>query len=275
MPGATRGPLPWDARFPGRHRALAALFGDLEPLPRAWPDPRALNALLARGGGTAVTAGGVPVRAVPGIALGGGDWERRLATTGEIPVRQGSWHDLFNLLAWRAFPRTKAAVNGAHLEALVHEAEGRRGPRRDALAAFDEDGLVVACEDDDLEALVRDFRWRELFVDHRDAACARLHALVFGHALCEKLLAPFKGITGKALFVAVPPGFGRLPPSEQRALADRIAAPQVAGLISPQALAPLPVLGLPGWWPGNEDPAFYDDPAVFRPGRRVRGADPG
>ncbi|MFP5413283.1 MAG: DUF3025 domain-containing protein, partial [Gammaproteobacteria bacterium] len=27
-------------------------------------------------------------------------------------------------------------------------------------------------------------------------------------------------------------------------------------------------LGIPGWWPGNEDPAFYNDASVFRPGRR-------
>jgi len=29
---------------------------------------------------------------------------------------------------------------------------------------------------------------------------------------------------------------------------------------------PLPVLGVPGWWPANDDLAFYDDPAVFRRG---------
>jgi hypothetical protein len=25
------------------------------------------------------------------------------------------------------------------------------------------------------------------------------------------------------------------------------------------------VLGVPGWWPANQDPAFYRDAAVFRP----------
>ena len=28
---------------------------------------------------------------------------------------------------------------------------------------------------------------------------------------------------------------------------------------------PLPVLGVPGWWRDNGDPAFYADAAVFRP----------
>ena len=30
---------------------------------------------------------------------------------------------------------------------------------------------------------------------------------------------------------------------------------------------PLPVLGIPGWWPENEKEDFYDDAAVFRPAR--------
>ena len=32
--------------------------------------------------------------------------------------------------------------------------------------------------------------------------------------------------------------------------------------------APLPVLGVPGWWPANESPAFYDDATVFRQAAR-------
>ncbi|WP_236903919.1 DUF3025 domain-containing protein [Comamonas serinivorans] len=32
--------------------------------------------------------------------------------------------------------------------------------------------------------------------------------------------------------------------------------------------APLPILGVPGWWAGNREPGFYDDATVFRPARR-------
>jgi hypothetical protein len=28
---------------------------------------------------------------------------------------------------------------------------------------------------------------------------------------------------------------------------------------------PLPILGIPGWWPANKIKAFYDDAEVFRP----------
>ena len=36
---------------------------------------------------------------------------------------------------------------------------------------------------------------------------------------------------------------------------------------SAKPFLPLPVLGVPGWWPANENPGFYDDADVFRPAR--------
>ena len=41
-----------------------------------------------------------------------------------------------------------------------------------------------------------------------------------------------------------------------------------------RAHTPLPVLGLPGWWPANEAPAFYADPQVFRPARVLSACTP-
>jgi hypothetical protein len=43
----------------------------------------------------------------------------------------------------------------------------------------------------------------------------------------------------------------------------------LAAGLTPQQLAakphlPLPVLGVPGWWPDNEQAGFYDDRSVFR-----------
>jgi hypothetical protein len=38
----------------------------------------------------------------------------------------------------------------------------------------------------------------------------------------------------------------------------------------------LPVLGVPGWCPGNEDFSFYDDALVFRLAPKIAGsATPG
>ncbi|HZY15608.1 MAG TPA: DUF3025 domain-containing protein, partial [Ramlibacter sp.] len=44
-------------------------------------------------------------------------------------------------------------------------------------------------------------------------------------------------------------------------LAAQCSAPALAA----KPFTPLPVLGIPGWWAGNEDFSFYDDPLVFRP----------
>ena len=40
-------------------------------------------------------------------------------------------------------------------------------------------------------------------------------------------------------------------------------------LATPAALHPLPMLGIPGVVPENENPAYYDDASQFRPGRRA------
>ena len=50
-----------------------------------------------------------------------------------------------------------------------------------------------------------------------------------------------------------------------RSVADYFAQPQA--LDSTHALAPLPILGVPGWEAANERESFYDDVSVFRPGR--------
>lgn len=194
-----------------------------------------------------------------------------MARDASLGVRLGGWHDLFNVFAWSAWPVSKATLNERHVAELDLEAGGRRSPVRDALTGLDEDGVVIAVADPALEALVRGFQWKELFWTRRRELAAGLHVFVFGHALAEKLLSPFVGVTGKATFVAVDVNFGIAPFDAQRAQLDEAVA---AALRRPDRfrsgaeLAPLPVLGLPGWWPDGEDERFYDDLDYFRPGRR-------
>ena len=47
-----------------------------------------------------------------------------------------------------------------------------------------------------------------------------------------------------------------------------LAARLTAADLATKPFTPLPVLGVPGWWPANQDPVYYDDATVFRP-RRV------
>jgi hypothetical protein len=54
-------------------------------------------------------------------------------------------------------------------------------------------------------------------------------------------------------------------------LAALVADPQA--IQSTRQLAPLPVLGIPGWCAENAQAAYYDDTEYFRPGRSGRQRD--
>lgn len=215
------------------------------------PDHAALNAAAERAG--LRTERGCPVRFVP-PAAGDPYYEVHLYETGQVQTRPGNRHDLFNALCWLAFPRTKARINALHAAAIPREG-GRRGRLRDLLTILDEGGALVACADAELIALMREFRWKALFWDERARACASMRFLVLGHATLEQALAPWPGITCKALIV------------DPAGDADVQAAAWLARLpadASPRLLAPLPVFGFPGWLRDGERAAFYDDRRYFR-----------
>jgi hypothetical protein len=247
-----------------RFAALHALLAQL-PAERA-PSLDELNALAASRG--LVNAAGRPVRFVR--AEGPLDYETHVHATGEVPTRDATWHDRFNALAWLAFPAAKAAINRLH---AAHRAEGAqgRGTARDVLTLFDEDGLLMATADTQLADLLRGFRWRELFVQRRADVRRDARFLGFGHALHEKLLAPFRGLTAKVVVVEVDRASLDGPAAALVAKVDASLAAMLDSatlLASTRSLAPLPVQGIPGWWEANEDPAFYDDAGQFRSGRR-------
>jgi hypothetical protein len=264
---AALGASPW---FVAVHPWLARLPADRPP---SLAD---LNALARERG--ARTGGGAPLAFVPPDPSGTGfdaQYEVRVFRTGEVPTRTEGWHDLFNALAWLAFPRTKAVLNRIHHDELVRRpASGARGTARDVVTLFDEGGVIVGCAEPSLARLVEGFRWKELFWARRADAIAMMRFFVFGHAILERALAPYKGVTAKALVLEVAPEALALSSAALADLLDGRAADHFAqpgALASTRALHPLPVLGIPGWAPENGDPAFYDDAEVFRPGRG-RGA---
>jgi hypothetical protein len=254
-------------------------FAAVRPLVARLPQERFpslddLNALARERG--VRTGGELPLTFVPAAASGkglDGQYEVRVFRTGEVPTRSDGWHDLFNALAWLAFPRTKATLNRIHHAELVRRwGAPTRGTARDVATLFDEGGVVVACAAPALARLLAEFRWKELFWARRDEAVAGMRFFVFGHAILEKSLAPHKDVTAKALVIDVAPGALAFPSAALVDLLDARAADHFArpgALDSTRGLAPLPVLGIPGWTAGNVDPSYYDDETVFRPGRRA------
>lgn len=196
-------------------------------------------------------AGGAPVHAALGHArfepagAPAAGYEHHVATTGRVPTRHNA-HDLFNGLVWLRHPAFKAALNQAHV-AAPPAPPGRRGPLRDALTLLDESGLLLTAPAP-LQAALRRHDWHAAFIDGR-SLWRQAQAQVVGHALLEKLLQPRKPLCARVLFV------------------DDIDAPGLPADLTPAALPPLPVLGIPGWWPPNEEEGFYADEQVFRPKR--------
>jgi len=237
-----------------------------------WPGRAALQLRIDAAG--LGVASGRPLRLVePG---GPQPYERRLHQTGELEYRERNWHDWFNLMVWFMFSRAKAALNARHCAAWNDAGGGGCGAVRDSLTLFDESGVVVLADDARLLELIRGFEWKALFWGRRADCMTRLRVLPFGHALCEKALAPYRGITGHALLCAVQPGTLALDGTALLAALDTELAQRIAdplAMASTRDLSPLPLLGIPGWCPDNADPSYYDDTRQFRQGRRQRAAE--
>ncbi|HXS53561.1 MAG TPA: DUF3025 domain-containing protein [Usitatibacter sp.] len=251
--------------FAPLHPAIARLPAD------RWPT----HADLCAAASGIETASGKPLRFVAAGALDPGSrpYELHIDATGEVETRERNWHDLFNALSWIAYPRAKASLNRQHAAILREggEAEAReRGPERDALTLFDEGGVIVASSSPALLRLIVEHEWKELFWKRRADLDAGVRFLAFGHALWEKLLDPYVGITAKTVFVPVDELFFMLPVEAQAERADALAAAHFADRArfrSARSMAPLPVLGIPGWDERAQSESFYEDTEYFRPRR--------
>ena len=190
-------------------------------------------------------------------------YETGIARTGRVPTR-ANLHDFFNALTFLRFPEAKARLNQLQSAAMVRDGVGAvRGSVRDAATLIDENGVLVVTERADIVKALRAHDWAWLFKDSRAAWPTEVGVIVFGHALLQKLVQPYKAITAHAVHVALPP----VSPIQR---IDRQMAATLDERLSSGDLMPLPVLGIPGWWTQNENPDFYSDHAVFRPAKMRR-----
>jgi hypothetical protein len=231
---------PWLAawRQPGERVAAASAAG--------LTLPHALNA-----------QGGAPVRFTGPAALPQGHaYEAHIFATRTCPTRE-NLHDFFNGLAWLKFPLAKARLNALQAMEIAQGAVGGvRGPVRDAITLFDENGALLDAPPALWEALIaRD--WKRLFVDLRPL-WAQAQVLVVGHALLEKLAQPRKALTAHIWH-------SQCPLSSHADADEWLASELTAERLRTKPFVTLPVLGIPGWCQGNDDESFYDDLRVFRP----------
>ncbi|MFD2754681.1 DUF3025 domain-containing protein [Comamonas terrae] len=207
---------------------------------------------------------------VPQGALPPGQaYEAFIRAERRIPTRD-NLHDFFNGLIWLHWPVLKQHLNAMQAAAIVQQGVGaQRGPLRDAITVLDENGALLLAPQRLCEAL-RHRRWHALFVELRPL-WAQACVLPIGHALLEKLVAPRKPITAHVICVAREAAGV---PQEGAALDAWLSASAHAGAcnLAAKPYLPLPVLGIPGWWPENENFSFYDDSLVFRAPRTTQAA---
>lgn len=221
-----------------------------------------LNALSCEAG--IKSGSGAPLRFV---ASGSSStpYEQQVFERGEVPTRADNWHDFYNALCWLAWPKTKAALNARHVK---HLQPGTRGAVRDAATQFDECGLIVLHANPTLPQALIDHQWHEVFWCERRAVQTQMRCLVVGHALYERLHAPYMGLCGKAVYLEVTQALIDAPIDDQTAAADAQLAAHLASdafCASPRMLHPLPLLGIPGVTPDNEREEYYLDQRQFRP----------
>jgi hypothetical protein len=240
--------IDWNAPWLADWRAVG------EPIARQvaadMPQPEALS-----------VASCAPVRFVPQVDLPEGQaYEDFIFATGQVPTREGL-HDFFNALCWMHFPHAKKRLNQLQAREIARAGVGQvRGPVRDAATVFDENALLIQTSDSVWSALT-EHRWIDAFVGfRREWAHTRLWA--FGHAALEKAVQPYKSIT--VHLWRVPQGVA------QAELDAWLAQDLTPEKLARKPFSPLPLLGVPGWWLANEDPAFYADASVFRPRRSPR-----
>ena len=249
--------------------------------PAIWPSLANYQALLERRPQPILSANSKALQVVAQTENKNQDWQQayepRIYLQGALQTRLESWHDCFNLLVWASFPAAKAALNARQYALLAARAtahaKAERSPQQDVLTQFDESGVVVLCADPALSELLRSFQWKTLFWEQRAAVCAQMRCLLFGHGLMEKALAPYPGLTGKGVILPVERDFFTQALALQVAQTDaRLACHLRREKLwqHPQDLAPVPILGFPGFTAENAQAAYYDDQRYFRPGRGIK-----
>lgn len=190
-------------------------------------------------------------------------YEERIFLHGIIATRN-NWHDYFNALVWKRFPHIKSALNAIHHQEMIKQSGSQRSRKRDLLTLFDECGVIIIADQPVLD-MIKNHQWQELFVENKELwLTGEIQVITFGHAMFEKYIQPYIGMTAQALLFS----------SEQfntnkiTDIDDHIGQCLVNNTLlqSKAELSPLPILGIPDWH-DDQDQQFYANTQYFRPKR--------
>lgn len=262
----------WQADF----FKITPIFNDLKSLLGQqrwdnWPTCDELNKLLPSG---LANYQGKPLTLVEQtdeLLSDGVYYEQRIFEQGVVPTRAANWHDFFNALIFLLFPKTKKEMNRLHVEHMAKYGNQKRSSCRDAITLLDECGVIIAYTDNEIMDQLTNHHWQASFIENRHLWNQKVSATIIGHANYEKALNPYIGFTGKALYLKVTSDFFKFNFWDKYAHLDTLLAQQLAQRLQDNSqLYPLPILGIPGWWPANENAEFYDNSQYFRAKRRIK-----
>jgi hypothetical protein len=221
-------------------------------------------------------ASGMPIQFVFQQMLPAGvAYESFIFDTGQVPTRE-NLHDFFNALIWLAYPAVKQRLNKLQADEIAEasatpvRASGSmgRGKLRDAATIFDENAAFFVSESEEILEGLRSHEWEKVFLEQRHFFESRCEVLLFGHALLEKLVVPFKGITAHACCFHVGRDYFHMaPPARREKISSILVARSLGRGLNRSIFNALPVAGVPGWWEGQTKD-FYLDKSVFRPKTR-------
>lgn len=220
--------IEWDQPWFDHVRVIGKLIS--EQIAETTQTDSSLPTVLNRHTGTLQNTRGCALHFVPQQALPKNQaYETCIYETGNIPTRN-NLHDFFNALIWLSFPFTKAILNQHQAQIIALHGSSRSGQRtRDLVTVFDENGLILLnyeaeaaqlpqANKDSAQAALMNIKpmrtsltdaltqtnWPEIFLNQRAQWGTDCHPIIFGHALLEKLVTPFKAITAHSLVLPMP-----------------------------------------------------------------------
>ena len=161
-------------------------------------------------------------------------YEIKVYETGRVETRPDS---LPRLLQRARLARVPAHQGAHQRHARRRDPARARTPRPAARSAdiFDEGGAIVQCDDAEPISLLKSFEWKSSF-GRTEHACEGDAGRVFGHAVLEKALEPWPGISCKVIVAAA---------TRNRTARRATGSPRLPADASPRLMPPLPDLRLP------------------------------
>jgi len=192
-------------------------------------------------------------------------YESRVFLKNELQTRTNNWHDFFNALIWLKFPKTKKILNSLHYEQSILRQKGsNRSVLENRITQFDECGAIIVSNNENLLNLIRNHQWQELFLNYREQLTQDLECIIFGHAIFEKALNPYIGMTCHCILLNNDQILDDIKQGEFIEI-DQILADIWQNDIktNPIKFDAFPLLGMPEFWE-NQSTAFYENKNYFR-----------